>query len=61
MPLPKDKQDIIDAYCAKVYEKGRADNEKQTEVQSMMEALGPLLTEAVLDAALAKARAEGQG
>ena len=62
MVLAKDQQDILDAYATKAAtkaaEKGRSDETKAVEATSMMEALGPLLTESVLDAAMAKARGE---
>lgn len=61
MPLPKDKQDILDSYAAKAAEKARDDKIKAVEADSMMSALGPLLTESILDEAMAKARGEDGG
>lgn len=58
--LDKALQDILDAYAAKAAEKGRDDKAKSVEADSMMSALGPLLTESVLDAAMAKARGDAK-
>lgn len=56
--LDKTMQDTLDAYCDKSAEKGRAESTKQAAATSMMEQLGPLLTESILDEAVAKAKAK---